>query len=419
MPAKLAAISRALKHRNYRLFFAGQLVSLVGTWMQNIAQSWLIYRLTGSAELLGLVGFAGQVPVFALATLGGVIADRFDRHRILMMTQSLSMVLAFALAALTLSHQVQVWHVFALAALLGVTNAVDIPTRQAFVVEMVGRDDLPNAIALNSSIFNGARLLGPAVAGLLVAAVGEGWCFLLNAISFLAVLLGLAAMDRSRLSGSHPAPDGGVITQLLAGIRFVAGHGPIRSLLLLLSVSSLMGMSFTVLMPIFADQILGGGPAGLGTLMSATGLGALAAALILAGRAGIDGLGRWVGCGICGLGLTLILFGLSPWFWGSAAILVITGFAFMAQMAASNTLVQTMVPDSYRGRTMALYSTMFMGMAPFGALLAGSLAERIGAPLTVELGGGVCLAAGLAFLHRLPHIRAEGRRRMAECGRKV
>ena len=403
---KLATVVRALGHRNYRLFFSGQLVSLIGTWMQTLAQSWLIYRLTGSAALLGLMGFASQGPVFLLATMGGVVADRHDRHRILLVTQSAAMVLAAILAGLTLSGRVHVWEVFGLATLLGITNAFDIPARQAFVVDLVGRADMPNAIALNSSMFNGARLIGPALAGLLVATGGEGWCFALNAASFLAVIAGLLAMRRPQVA--PPQPEGGVVERVREGFGFIAGHAPIRALMLLVSVSSLMGMSYTVLMPIFADRILGGGPAGLGTLMSASGLGALAGAVSLAARPDSRGLETWVARGSIAFGLALVLFSQSRWFWLSALLLTATGFAFMVQMAASNTLIQVMVPDRYRGRTMAVYSMMFMGMAPFGALLAGTLAERLGAPPTVALGGGLCSLAGLMFLRHLPKLRAEG-----------
>ena len=405
--SKFANIARALRHRNYRLFFGGQLVSLIGTWMQTVAQSWLVYRLTGSAELLGLMGFASQGPVLILAAVGGVIADRHDRHRILLLTQTASMVLAFVLGGLTLGGVIQVWEVFGLATLLGTANAFDIPARQSFVVEMVGAEDLPNAIALNSSIFNGARLLGPAIAGAVIAEVGEGWCFIGNGLSFLAVIAGLLAMQRPDVP--RRKVEGSMLFRVRQGMVFVAGHAPIRTLILLIGVSSLMGMSYTVLMPIFADRIFGGGPKALGTLMSASGLGALAAALMLAGRSGVSGLGDWVARGAIGFGFALVLFSLSPWFWLSAALLACAGFAFMAQMAASNTLVQAMVPDEYRGRTMACYSMMFMGMAPVGALLAGIMAGRIGAPLTVTLGGSMCLTAGLVFRLHLPKLRTDWR----------
>lgn len=408
----LANLARAFHHRNYRLFFAGQMISLIGTWMQTVAQSWLVYRLTGSAELLGLMGFASQGPVFLLATLGGVVADRFDRHRIMLMTQTGAMVLAAILAGLTLTERVEVWELFTLAALLGISNAFDVPARQAFIVEIVGHDDLPNAIALNSSLFNGARLFGPAIAGLLVAAGGEGWCFALNAVSYLAVIAGLLAMRRQRKP--TPPSQGGVLAHIREGFSFVAGHAPIRVLMLLLGICSLMGISYTVLMPIFADRILGGGPAGLGMLMSASGLGAFAAAILLAARSNPEGLENWVAHGSVAFGLMLVLFSLSPWFWLSAAILVGAGFAFMVQMAATNTLIQTMVPDRYRGRTMALYSIMFIGMSPFGALLAGMLAGRIGAPPTVALGGLICAAAAILFHRHLPRLRAERDRRASE-----
>jgi MFS family permease len=401
---KLPAAMRALKHRNYQLFFGGQLISLTGTWMQSVAQSWLVYRLTGSAILLGLVSFSSQIPVFLVAPIGGAVADRHNRHRILIATQTLAMLLAFVLAALTLSARVQTWHIFALAALLGVANAFDIPARQAFVVDMVGREDLINAIALNSSMVNGARIIGPAVAGILVAAIGEGWCFFANAVSYLAVIAGLLMMKVTK-PRAVPRP-GSALAHIVEGFRFVAGTGPVRALLLLLGLISLMGMPYAVLMPIFADQILHGGASGLGILMGASGLGALAGALSLAARQGVRGLGRWVALATAGFGVSIILFSLSRQFWLSAALLIPTGFSMMVQMAASNTLIQSMVPDALRGRVMAVYSMMFMGMAPFGALLAGVLANHLGAPLTVALGGGVCVLGASGFALRLPVLRA-------------
>lgn len=405
--SRAAATFRALKHRNYRLFFGGQLISLTGTWMQSVAQSWLVYRLTGSTVLLGFVGFSGQIPVFLLAPFGGTVADRHDRHRILVLTQTAAMVLASTLAALTLTNNVQVWHVFALAASLGVVNAFDIPARQAFVVDMVGREDLVNAIALNSSMFNGARVVGPAVAGLLVAAIGEGWCFFANAVSYVAVIAGLLLM---RVAARRKEPHKlSALASIAEGFRFVGRTAPVRALLLLLGLVSLMGMPYAVLMPVFADQILHGGASGLGLLMGASGLGALAGALSLAARRGIRGLGRWVALSSAGFGVSIILFSQSRSFWLSAALLVPAGFSMMVQMASSNTLVQSMVPDSLRGRVMAVYSMMFMGMAPFGALLAGALAQSIGAPATVALGGAVCMLGALVFGLRLPALRDEAR----------
>jgi MFS family permease len=397
------ALLRSLRHPNFQLFFGGQLVSLVGTWMQSVAQPWLVYRLTGSSLLLGLVGFCGQIPVFLLAPLGGAVADRRARRTILVATQTASMLLAVALAALTLSGAVRPAHVFVLAALLGVVNAFDVPTRQAFVVEMVGRGDLPNAIALNSSMVNGARMVGPAVAGLLVGAIGEGWCFFANGVSFLAVIAGLLAM---RLPPAEAPPRrASALADILEGFRFVARTPPIRALMLLLGLVSLTAMPYAVLMPIFAARILDGGPKGLGLLMAASGAGALVGALALAAREDVRGLGRWISGCAAGLALALELFAASRSFWLSAALLVPVGFATMVQMAGSNTLIQSMVPDTLRGRVMSVYSMMFMGMTPFGALLSGALADRIGAPATVAAGGAVCLAGAAVFASRWPSLR--------------
>lgn len=399
---------RALRHRNYRLFYGGQFVSLSGSWMQSVAQAWLVYRMTGSAVLLGSVNFAGQIPVFLLAPLGGAAADRYPRRRILLATQAASMALALTLAALTLLGTVEVWHVFTLAALLGVVNAFDIPARQSFVVDMVGKEDLINAIALNSSMFNGARIVGPAVAGLVVAAVGEGWCFFGNGVSYVAVLASLLSMRVARDAGRPRS--GSALERIREGFRFAARTGPVRALLLLLGLVSLTGMPYAVLMPIFADQILGGGAGGLGLLMGASGLGALLGALALAARRSVRGLGRWIAVASASFGASIILFSLSRSFWLSAALLVPAGFSMMVQMASSNTLIQSMVPDELRGRVMAVYSMMFMGMAPVGALLAGTLAGRLGAPLTVALGGAACVAGAGLFRLRLPLHRGEARR---------
>ncbi len=404
---RFSALGRALRHRNYRLFFAGQLISLIGTWMQIVAQSWLVYRLTGSAELLGLVGFASQGPVFLLAQVGGAVADHHDRRRILIATQAVAMALAAVLAALTLSGQVQVWHIFVLAAALGTVNAFDVPTRQAFVVEMVGREDLQNAIALNSSMFNVARLLGPAAAGIAVAAVGEGWCFAFNAFSFLAVIAGLLAM---RLPEAAARPAGApILERMRQGFAYAARTRPIRMLLLLVALMSVVGMPYTVLMPIFANRILGGGPERLGALMSAAGLGALAGALALAARRGLAGLGTAIMRAALGFGAALIAFAMSRSFPLSLVLLLVVGFCQMTQMAAANTLVQSMLPDAYRGRVMAVYAMMFLGMAPFGALLAGLAAGAFGAPATVAAGGSLCILGGLTFARVLPAFRAEAR----------
>ena len=404
--SRLPNTFRALRHRNFQLFFAGQLVSLVGTWMDSVAESWLMYRLTGSSLLLGLEGFAGQFPVFLLGPLGGAIADRFDKRRVIVFTQCASMVLAFILASLTIIGAIRVYQLFILAALFGVVNAIDIPTRQAFVVEMVGKEDLMNAIALNSSMVNGARIVGPAVAGILVATVGEGWCFFANGVSYIAVITGLLLM---RVLAGAARPRASAFGQMVEGFRFVAHTAPIRALLLLLGLMSLMGMPYAVLMPIFADRILHGGARGLGLLMGASGIGALTGALVLASRSGLKGLGSWVAATSAGFGVFLIAFSSSRHFWLSAALLVPTGFCFMVQMASSNTLIQAMVPDELRGRVMAVYSMMFMGMAPLGALSAGTIASHLGAPHTVAIGGLVCVLGGALFAFRLPQLRPAAR----------
>jgi MFS family permease len=390
---------RALRHRNFRLFFGGQLISLIGTWMQSVAQSWLVYRLTGSSLLLGSVGFAGLIPVFLLAPVGGAVADRSSRHRVVLITQTSAMVLALTLSGLTLSGLVQVWQIFILASSLGVVNAFDIPARQAFIVEMVGREDMVNAIALNSSMFNCARVAGPAVAGLLVAAIGEGWCFFLNGISYVAVIAGLLMMTVQ--PSLRPRPQGSPLRNILEGFGFVRRTTPVRSLLLLIGISSLLGMPYSVLMPIFADRILHCGARGLGILMGATGVGALIGALIMVFRSGLKGLERWVAFACAGFAVSLGLFSMSRSFWLSTAFLLGVGFCMMMQHTASNTLIQAMAPDHLRGRVVSVYSMMFMGMAPFGSLFAGALAQRFGAPTTVAIGAAGCLMGAASFGFRL------------------
>jgi MFS family permease len=413
---------RALRHRNFQLFFGGQLISLIGTWMQTVAQSWLVYKMTGSGLLLGSVGFASQIPVFLIAPIGGITADRANRQHVVIATQIASMILAFVLAALTLTHYIKVWHVFVLAALLGVVNAFDIPGRQSFLVDMVGKDDLMNAIALNSSMFNGARVIGPAVAGVLVARLGEGWCFFANGVSYIAVIIGLMLMNvhaPARVSTKTSPWE-----HIVEGFRFVNQTAPIRSLLLLLGVVSMVGMPYVVLMPIFADKILhkGGqefasligshdlGAVRLGILMGAAGVGALLGALTLAVRSGVKGLGTWVTVCCAGFGVSLMLFAFSKSFWVSVLLLMPVGYFIMLQMASSNTLIQVMVPDELRGRVMAVYSMMFMGMAPLGALMGGALSDRLGAPITVAIGGLASVAGAWWFGAQLPKIRVEARR---------
>ncbi len=408
---------RSLKYRNFKLFFSGQLISLIGTWMDNIAEAWLVYRLTGSSLLLGTVAFAGQIPVFLLAPVGGMVADRWNRRSIVIATQISSMIFAFILAFLTITKRITVAEVITLAALMGVVNAFDIPARQAFLVEMVGREDLMNAIALNSSMFNGARIIGPSIAGILVASIGEGWCFFANAVSYIAVIAGLLMMriERTPRLAQFASP----FEHIAEGFRFVRDTAPILAILLLLGLVSVTAMPYSVLMPIFAAKVLHGNARTLGVLMGATGIGALTGALILATRTNVQGLGRWIANSCTGFGFALILFSFSRWYALSVLLLVPVGCAMMTQMAASNTLIQAMVPDRLRGRTMAVYSMMFMGMAPLGALLSGALAERIGAPWTVAIGGFGAMLGGAFFGREWPKLRGDARRLLVEQGISV
>lgn len=405
--SSLPTVLRALRHRNFQLFFSGQLISLIGTWMQNVAQAWLVYRLTGSSLLLGSVSFAGQFPIFLAGPLGGIVADRYRKQRVVIATQTASMILAFLLAILTLTRTVQVWHIFVLAISLGVVNAFDIPGRQAFLVDMVGKEDLMNAIALNSSMFNGARIIGPAIAGVLVARIGEGWCFFANAVSYIAVIAGLMCMRVEHRPQQRVASP---LAHVIEGFRFIQRTNPIRAILLLVGLVSLVAMPYTVLMPVFADKILHGGARGLGILMGAIGIGAMLGALTLASKRGVRGLGRWIAFACAGFGTSLILFSLSRYLWLSAALLLPVGFSMMLQMASSNTLIQAMVPDELRGRVMAAYSMVFIGMGPLGALFGGALADRLGAPVTVVMGGVACIGGAAIFWSRLPQIRVESRR---------
>jgi MFS family permease len=402
------AIGRALRHRNYRLFFFGQGTSLVGTWLTRVATSWLVYRLTGSAWLLGLVGFAGQLPTFLLAPLAGVLVDRWNRHRVLVVTQALAMLQSAALAFFALTHTITVWHVLVLAALQGFINAFDTPARQAFVVEMIdAREDLANAIALNSSMVNGARLVGPSVAGVLIAAVGEGWCFAVDAVSYLAVLASLLAMRLRPVA--RKAEPRRVFTDLGEGFRYVASSGPIRAILALLALVSFTGIPYTVLMPIFASEVLHGGAHTLGILMAASGVGAVIGALWLASRTSVLGLGRTLSIAGALFGAGLIAFAWSRAMWLSTSILVVVGGGMMVQMAASNTLLQTLVDEDKRGRVMSFYTMAFFGMMPFGSLAAGWLGARIGAPMTVLAGGVATLLAVALFVRRLPALRRQAR----------
>ena len=390
---------RALKHRNFQLFFAGQLVSLIGTWMQSTAQLWLIYRMTNSPALLGIFGFASQIPILFLASVGGYVGDRYNRHRGVIWTQTAALVLAFVLAALTLLGVVRVWEIVLIAFLAGIANAFDVPIRQAFLVQMVGKEDLPNAIALNSSIFNGARVVGPAIAGFAIAWIGEGWCFFLNGVSFLAVIIALLMMRIEKVEVR--ASKGSPLRNFLQGFHFAMSDRPIRSALLLVSLMSTFGLQYSVFLPIFARDILHGGPGRLGMLMSFAGVGAVIGALHFAARTDYKGLVEWIAATSTACAVGLILFSQSHVFWLSAAMLLIVGFSATSQLAATNTIVQGRVPDELRSRLMAVYATMFMGVQPLGALIAGGVAKRIGAPYALSAFGSICLVGCLFFVFRV------------------
>jgi MFS family permease len=395
---------RALQHRNFRLFFGGQTISLMGTWMTRLATSWLVYRLTGSAFLLGVVGFAGQIPTFIFAPLAGVWVDRLNRRNVLLVTQFLAMLQSLALAALALSHHINIHEIIVLSAFQGLINAFDMPGRQTFLVEMVeDKQDLGNAIALNSSMVNLARLVGPSLAGAVIAISSEGYCFLIDGLSYLAVILSLALMRLPRAAIKRSTES--MLSQLREGWKYVSGSPPIRTILALFAVVNLMGWPFTVLMPIFAKTILHGGPHTLGFLMGGVGVGALISAISLAMRKSLLGLGKmiWLSTGAFGFGL--IGFGLSRYVWLSLPLMLVCGFGMLQQMAASNTIIQTIVEDGKRGRVMSFYTVAFVGMAPFGSLLAGALANLIGAPYTVMFSGACCLAGAAWFASRLPGIR--------------
>lgn len=398
---------RALRHRNYRLFFSGQVISLTGSWMQYTAQAWLIYRITGSAMMMGVAAFADKVPVLLLGLAGGVAADRRDRHRLVMLTQTLLMLQAVAMAVMAAADRVSIAGLLALVIIQGIINAFDLPARQSFVGRMVEPGDLPNALALNSSVFNAARVIGPAAAGVLVAALGEAACFLINAASYLAVLFCLRAMRFDQ--PEEPRGGGSSARAMLEGLRFAAASPPVRSLLILLGLASIFGVPVILLVPIFAGEILGGGARGLGILMGCMGAGAFVAAVGLARRAGTAGLGRVVASGAVGFGIALVLFALSEHFAISCALLAVAGFCMITQAAATNQLLQMLTPDTLRGRVMSLYTIMFVGMAPFGSLLAGALAERAGAPAAVAAGGLACAVSGLFFAALIPRIRSQAR----------
>jgi MFS family permease len=400
---KLNAL-RALRHRNFRLFFCGQSVSLVGTWMTRLATSWLVYRLTGSSFLLGVVSFAGQIPTFLLGPVAGVWVDRWERRRVLLVTQWLAALQSLMLARLTLSGRVTISEIVWLSVLQGLINAFDLPARQSFLVQMVGgRTDLGNAIALNSTMVNGARLLGPALAGITIAAVGEGYCFLIDGLSYFAVIASLLVMKLE----VQPArkSDGSMLVQLKEGWRYVSTFAPIRTVMILFAMISFMGVPYTVLMPIFASKILHGGPNTLGFLMGAAGVGAVIAAVSLAARQSVRGLYKVIPAAAALMGGGLIAFSFSRNLWLSLALMSVTGFGMMQEYAASNTVIQTIVEDDKRGRVMSYWTMAYMGASPFGSLLAGSLAPVIGAPGTVLLCGIGCVLGAVWFWLQIPKLR--------------
>jgi MFS family permease len=398
---------RALRHRNFRLFFGGQSISLIGTWMTRVATSWLVYRITRSPLMLGTVGFAGQIPTFLLAPFAGVIVDRVDRRSLLVWTQAVSMVQSLALAALTLTHRINIKEVLALSIVQGIVNAFDMPGRQSFMLEMVeDRADLSNAIAINSSMVHLARLVGPALAGIVIAATNEGWCFGIDGVSYIAVIISLQMM---RVNAAPAKSSASMLAQLREGWTYVAGFSPVRNLLLLVGVVGLMGWPYMVLMPIFAVRVLHGGPHTLGFLMGAVGVGSLVSALMLMARRSVRGLTRVIPVAAAILGIGLVLFGLSHNFWLSMLTMFLTGFGMMQGLTASNTIIQTLVDEKMRGRVMSFYTMAFVGTAPLGSLLAGGLAHSIGAPRTVIFSGVMCVAASLWFSTQLKSIRKEMR----------
>ncbi|MGA2718862.1 MAG: MFS transporter [Candidatus Acidiferrales bacterium] len=404
---------RALRHRNFRLFFFGQTISMIGTWMTRIATSWLVYRLTHSALLLGFVGFAGQIISFVLGPFAGVWVERMNRRQLLVWTQAAAAAQSLALAALTLAHSINLWEIIALTALQGLINAFDMPARQSFLVQMVDdRNDLGNAIAINSSMANGARLIGPAIAGVVIGVAGEGWCFLIDGISYFAVIASLLVMHIKPLDIRRNAAS--MLEQMREGWDYVRTFRPIRTILLLFAVINLMGYPYSVLLPVFASQVLHGGAATLGWLAGASGIGAVVSGFSLAMRKSSEGLTRMLQISAAILGGSLFLFGLSHTMWVSLLLMAFTGFGLMQCASVSNTIVQSLVTEDKRARVMSYYTMAFFGAAPFGSLLAGGLANRIGAPHTVMFTGACCIAGALWFTLELPKIGTVMQRVMYE-----
>lgn len=394
---------RALQYRNYRLFFGGQGISLIGTWLQMIAMSWLVSRLTNSVLLLGVVGFSSNFPIFLCTPFAGVLSDRLNKRYMLIATQSLSMIQAFALSVLVLTHSIAVWHIIVLSVVLGIANGFDMPARQSFIVEMVERrEDLSNAIALNSAMFNGARFIGPSIGGILIALFGEGICFLLNGISYIGVIIALLLM---RVSKKAPRKENmKFLDGLKEGFHFTFGFLPIRSIIFLVALTSLTAMPYTVVMPVFARDILHGGAHTLGFLMASIGAGALIGAIYLASRKSIAGLIKFIPIGSIVFSASLLIFSFSHFIMLSVPALFLAGIGFMVQLASCNTIIQTIVDDDKRGRVMSLYSMSFIGLAPFGSLLAGGAAKLVGVQATIAAGGLCCIAGALLFLRALPDI---------------
>lgn len=395
---------RALRSRNYRLFFTGQGISVIGTWMTRLATSWLVYRLTESPFLLGLVGFVEQIPSLFLSPLAGVWVDRWNRHRTIVTTQIASMVQSFLLAALALTGTINISWIIALSLMQGIIQAIEVPARQAFVIQMVeNRADLSNAIALNSSIFNMGRLVGPAIAGIVVAAVGEGWCYFIDGVSYLAVIISLLSMKLRRIVNKSEKRE--ILHELAEGWSYILSSPALRWILLMLGLISLFGLPFTTLLPIMAGTVFSGGPHTLGFLMAAMGLGAFTCAVTLALRKSVRGLGKWLAIAATTLGISLILFGLLKILWVSLVLMFCAGFGMMQQIVTSNTILQTIVADDKRGRVMSYYALALFGFMPIGSLLAGTLASRIGTPQTLMLEGAFCLLAAVWFWGRLDEVR--------------
>ena len=412
---KLLSALHALKHRNFKIFLSGQLVSVIGNYIQTIAQAWLVYRLTGSATLLGLVAFSGQISIFVLAPISGVVADTKSRRGILFATAIAPMILTFVLAVLTLTGRVQVWHVFTIAALLGIINAFDYPVRQAFVAELVTREDLMSAVTLNSSMINSARTIGPGIGGLLVASVGEGWCFLGNALSFAAVVVSLL-MIKTQNSTKKPTP------HFRAGIaeafNFARNTGPVGALLVLLGLISFMGLRYEILMPVYVREMLHGGPTEFGLLMGASGIGAVFGSIVLASFANVRTLGDWVAFAAAGFGVSLVLLSVSHSFGLSLLMMLLIGFTMVTLLDASNTLVQRIVPDDLRGRIMAIWTMMLSGLAPFGSLVVGFVAEHFTARRTFAAGGMACVMGAMSFGFSLPILQREAQKLIAKRGQE-